>query len=257
MEKLFIGLTLLICSLQQLHAQDSLCVFSAKGSVYFQTPGSMKQVHKGDYIVNTGRINLGEQSTLVTIDQDGGLYYITQPGNHHFNHLNAFKRDQSSLTTRYLAYAWNELMAKTKQKTVIAGVFRGNIYMQFPRDSAAIASSTLHFRWNRLSPDVPMYFFLKNKTTQEIVKLASNGSSLALYPELGIFQTGNEFEWTVSEQEFPTHKNLVFYQFTRISPEEFREQRTKFNPLISDLKQLNFSNTEINKILCESYGLCN
>ena len=70
------------------------------------------------------------------------------------------------------------------------------------------------------------------------------------------FNAGNQYEWSVSTEEFPNLKNILFYSFTLIQRLEYKALKERFSEVISDLKTLGFTDSEIEESICETYGVC-
>ena len=131
-----------------LQAQDSLCVFKLGGEAYLNKSKKLKSLVKGDFIPFSAQVILGPQSQLVAIDQEGNAYKVNQAKTYTFNNLLKFKaKGGESLTSKYLKFVWNELVNEKKRKTIIGGVFRGEVLMQYPIDSARLASNGITLKW--------------------------------------------------------------------------------------------------------------
>ena len=164
--------------------------------------------------------------------------------------------NQKSLTSKYFKLIWDELLKRKSSKTIIGGVFRGDVLMEFPKDSTQTASSKLTFRWKEDSETSQYFVFIRQKDSEDAYKFATNGNELTLYKSNPIFYDGNEFEWSVSTSEFPNLKNIPFYTFTLIYRSEYETLKSNYKDLIDDLKAVGLSDTEVEDELCETYGIC-
>ncbi|BAO74636.1 hypothetical protein WPG_0406 [Winogradskyella sp. PG-2] len=201
---------------------------------------------------------VNESTKITAINSKGEAFQISKSGEYNYNKIlehNVLK-NAKGLTSKYFKLIWDELLKKNSGKTIIGGVFRGDLLMQSPIDSTMLASSKLTFKWTT-DKDTPQYYlFIKNIETEEIFKFATNGSELSLYKDHSIFSQGVSFQWSVSISEFPNLKNIPFYSFTLIDRVEYESIKTSYKDLINDLKTLGFNESEIENSLCETYGIC-
>jgi hypothetical protein len=246
------------CFAFSLSAQDSLCVFNLKGSAYSKIKSSFQPISKGMFITEKSTLLVNESSEITTINSKGEAYQISNAGEYKYSKIlehNTLK-NAKGLTSKYLKLIWNELLKKNSGKTIIGGVFRGDILMEFPIDSASVASSKLTFKWKIDEETSQYYFFIKNIETDELIKFATNGSELSLYKDHSIFSEGDDFEWTVSTSEYPNLKNMPYYTFSLIDRAAYEALKANYKVLISDLKTIGLSDSEIENSLCETYGIC-
>jgi hypothetical protein len=238
--------------------QDSLCVFKSKGIVLLASKNTKIPLTKGNFIKPKGKLSVLEKSEITLIDANGHLYFIEKKGTFSFQQVLKHEKTQqkANLTLDYFKYVWNELVENNTKKALIAGVFRGNVLMKFPRDSSKIYNSKITFTWDLLKNEKLYYVFVKNMKTDKILKMQTNGSQLALFDDNPIFEGGDSFSWTVSNDEFPNVKNLVFHTFTVINREAYEENKLFFADFINDLKQIGTTETEIETILCGRFLLC-
>ena len=247
----------LLLAAQPLLAQEPLCVFKTdKGIMHLANPP--KELFKGSLIKSKDVVSLPNGAVLSFIDNDGVLYKLSKPGKYSYTQLKTYKvkKDQSSLTEKYLKYLWEEMTQTSGSGTVIGGVFRGENLMLSPRDSAMVVDSKVRFTWKTDSLNNAYYFFLRNKQTQESLKLSTNGSELTLFKENPIFSEGNSFEWYIDTEAFPNLDNKTFNAFTTIDRTAYETKKETYSEFIKDLLDSGLTDAEINQILCETYGLC-
>ncbi|SNR62948.1 hypothetical protein SAMN06265371_10793 [Lutibacter agarilyticus] len=259
MGKSLVGLIIVLCFFNSALAQDSLCVFEVYGTVLKTFSNSQKTLSKGGLIKSKESLQVLQKSQITAIDNKGNVYFINEEGSYSFNELLNFyqKKQNSGLTANYLKYIWLELLNKSAGQTMIAGVFRGEVLMQFPKNKTKLASSKITLKWD-LEIDEPYYYvFVKNLTTGESVKFETNGSELSLYADNLIFNESNKFEWSVTTQAFPNVNNIPFFGFELIDREAYIENLQQYNAFINDLISLGISDKEIESILCQTYNLCN
>ena len=257
MGKLF-AIIVLGCFAFSLSAQDSLCVFTIKGSAYSKVTSSLKPLTKGMFISDKSTLLVNESTEITAINSEGKAFQISKAGEYRYSKIieHSAIKNAKGLTSKYFKLIWDELLKKKSGKTIIGGVFRGDVLMEFPADSSKLASSKLTFRWTKDENISQYYVFIKNLKTEEILKLSTNGSELSLYKDNVVFSEGEEFKWAVVTNEFPNLKNIPFYKFTLIDRVEYEDLKSNHKELISDLKAIGLSNSEIENSLCETYGIC-
>ena len=258
MGKSFIRLIFILGYCNIVFAQDSLCVFKTKGVVLMEFLHQKKPLSKGDFIPQKSTLSVLSNSEITVLDANGNVFFIDKAGNYTFKNLITFKdkTQNSSVTTNYFKYIWNELVGKNSKTAIIAGVYRGEILMKYPKDSSQIYNSKITFTWDFDENENLYYVFLKNVITQKIIKIETNGSQLSLFDKNPIFEGGDSFEWMVSSDEFPNLKNIHFYQFKIINRHTYKEKKRAFTHFIKDLKQIGTQEAEIETILCERFYLC-
>ena len=239
-------------------AQDSLCVFKTSAGVLGKLDGLKKPLNKGDFLNAKSTVYLNAPSAVTLINSEGEAFNIEKVGTYSFANILSHKaiEDQKSLTSKYFKMIWDELLKRDSGKTIIGGVFRGDVLMEYPVDSTKTASSKLTFKWQKDTDSTQYFVFIKDITSESIYKFATNGNTLTLYKNNPIFSEGVDFEWSVSTSEFPNLKNIPFNRFTLIERGDYENLKTNFSDLIVDLKALGLSDVEIEDSLCETYGLC-
>ena len=146
------------------YGQDSLCVFQLKGSAYLKMASTMEPLKKGRFLDDNATVLLPASADFTAIDASGQAYKVTNSGEYHYDQLlkHPVIDKQHSLTTKYLKVIWDELRNKSQDKTIIGGVFRGDIPMLFPLDSTTIVKGKIAFEWQPFEEADHSYFFLKN-----------------------------------------------------------------------------------------------
>ena len=257
MGKSFIIIIFCFCG-TLINAQDSLCVFKTSSGVLGKLGGKKKPLNKGDFLDEEITVYLTSPSEVMLINADGDAFNIENVGSYSFQKIleNKAIEDQKSLNSKYFKLIWDELTSRDSGKTIIGGVFRGDILMELPIDSSRTASSKLTFNWQKESDTAQYYVFIKDVTTEEVYKFATNGNELTLYTDNPIFSESDDFEWSVSTSEFPNLKNIPFFAFTLIERSEYEDLKSEYDDLISDLTALGLSASEIEESLCKAYGIC-
>ncbi len=257
MEKLSFGLIFFLCSLT-LWSQDTLCIYKTKGVAILEHDKTKVPIKKGAYILKQDIVKIPAKSEIIAIDNNGSAYQINKEGSYSLRQLHSFKIKQTSstLTSNYLKYIWKELTNTKDQEVLIAGVFRGDLLMLSPKDSSQIAGSRITLKWRPIEGEDLYSVFIRNSVTEDVLKIETNGSQLALFDDNPFFNEDDGFQWTVSTDPFPNLDNLPFYSFNLVDRNTYYERLKDYSQLIVDLKALGNSDEEINAILCETYGLC-
>jgi hypothetical protein len=257
MEKLFIAVIVLFVCFTT-NAQDSLCVFKINGSAFNKTKTSLKPITKGTFIHKKEALLLDEKSSITAINASGDAYKLEGVGEYKFQQIlnNKIIPESRSLTSKYLKLIWKELTNSNTNKTIIGGVFRGDVLMRFPKDSSKVVSSKVSFKWQFNETDKLYYLIIRNTKTGELLKIEADGSTLSLYKSNPIFAEGNSFHWMVSTNEFPNLKNSPFYNFSLINREEYKALQLEYLDVIKDLKKMGLTEEEIENSLCETYRIC-
>lgn len=256
MEKSVIVIFIFYFSLT-LKAQDSLCVFNIKGNAYCKISDSLKTLTIGAFITNKTTLIVDNFTKIVAVSARGETYKIEASGNYNFDAIKKLKTNNAqSLTTKYFKLIWDEFLNGSPNKSVMGGVFRGDILMEYPRDSTKWASSKITLQWKTVREISEYFIFIRNTKTGQILKLSTNGSQISLYKNQHIFSEGMLFEWAVTTQEFPNLKNIPFFSFTLIDKKAYVDLRLHYREFIKDLASLGLTNAEIETLICNRYGLC-
>jgi hypothetical protein len=257
MGKLF---TVILISLFALvtNAQDSLCVFKIKGVALAKFEKAKKPIKKGDILNEKNTVYLSSTSNLTLINSEGKVFNLESSGAYNYSDVlkNEYVENQKGLTSRYFKMIWKDLTNKDAGKTIIGGVYRGDVLMEFPLDSASIASSKIKLTWTTDENISQYYVFIRDGSSDEVHKFATNGNELTLYKDNPVFSDSKSFEWAVSTKEFPNLKNIPFYSFTLINRSEYESLKSRYDDFISDLETIGLSSIEIEETLCNTYGIC-
>ncbi|WP_162306995.1 hypothetical protein [Winogradskyella ouciana] len=233
-------------------------MFKTNSGIIAKIDGKKRPLNKGDFLNEKSTIYVSSPSEIMLIDSQGDAFNIEDVGTYTYKSIiqNKAIEDQKSLTSKYFKLIWDELLKRKSGKTIIGGVFRGDVLMKYPRDSTKTASSKLTLSWKTQDEASQYYVIIRPKNSEEVHKFATNGNTLTLYNDNPIFAEGNEFEWSVTTLEFPNLKNIPFYAFTLIERSEYEALKSSYKDLIKDLKVLGLSSTEIEESICETYGIC-
>lgn len=257
MEKLFIRIVfILFCVVST--AQDKLCVYKTQGASIIEKNNKQMAIKKGTIIDKMSVVKLFPDSEIIAIDNTGNTYMIKKAGDFSLKHLLNFKtkKNSSSFTASYFKHIWNEMTAENNEKVLIAGVFRGEVLMTYPHDKSKVANSKIVFKWHELVNTELYYVFVKNPITDDILKIETNGTHLALYDDNAIFQDSYSFDWTVSTEAFPNLDNIPFHNFNIIDRNEYMKLKENYSEFIDDLQSLGLTDSIIEDLLCKLHGLC-
>ncbi|WP_460218414.1 hypothetical protein [Psychroserpens sp. MEBiC05023] len=249
---------LLICS-QHLNAQDSLCVFKIKGVAFSKIDTLYKPLKQGTYILKHHIISLESNTSLIAINNKGNAFQINSVGDYDFLSILKHKSNiqQANLTKEYFKLVWDEITNQNSNTTIIGGVHRGETRMAYPFSNSKIVDNIIQFKWEIDSINPTSYFFLRQKDSHELLlKIATKSTSISFYEENNIFQLGIEYEWSISNDEYPDVNNLPFYSFKIITRKDYEKEKLTYTSLIKDLKTLKLSEEDIDSILCETYRIC-
>ncbi|MBT8257654.1 MAG: hypothetical protein KJO49_04220, partial [Bacteroidia bacterium] len=182
MEKLFTRFIVVLLLSSPVLAQDSLCVFDLKGAAYLKIQASLEPLGKGSFVGKQSILML-QETDVTAIDASGRAYQLKGSGEYPYKEIlkNKVLEKGGSLTAKYFKLIWDEFLNKENDKIVIGGVFRGEIPMIYPPDSAMVLNRSITFKWEPLWETEMSYFFFRNNDTDEMLKLATNGNSLTLY----------------------------------------------------------------------------
>lgn len=238
-------------------SQQKVYVYQTSGAFLKQNE-KQTRIQKGDLIRQGDKVFVSQTTNTTFLDQEGNLYTLNVVGDYHFKDIlqHKVKASKEGLTKKYFKYLWDKMTKENIAETKIGGVFRGDILMTTPKDSVLTASSKITFSWETNEQATTYYLILKNTETEALFKVATNGSQLTLYKNDAFFSDGKYFEWAVSTAEFPNIKNLHFYHFELISKSVYVEMVAKYVNVVTALEQDGYNSTEIETIICETYGLC-
>lgn len=238
----------------------SLAAFSQSNLYVFQIKGDIRNEHniklkKGDQLKPGSTIRIQANSSLTCVDKDGNTYISQKRGTYPFPQILKDKtKSQSSLTTNYFKYVWNELTNQSSAKTTIGGVFRGKIRMKYPLDSAKVVASDLVLEWDK-DDGVERYFVFAKKSTDEEhwVLPVLRDTSVAVSEHIPL-QPGEDWIWSVTENEFANPDNLPFFSFRTISKKEYKALRKANKNLIKTLRKSGMGKEEIDRVILNKLG---
>lgn len=255
MEKLFIKVVFFLLLFQITAAQESLCVYKVNGTVTLNKKA--KSLTKGVLIQKNDNIKLSSKSKLILIDDKGSVFELNKPGSYAFSTIlkNKKNTESSGLTAKYFSFIWSELTNEKKGKKAIAGVFRGDVLMQYPLNNALIGGLKVIFKWNN-DLGTSQYLFISNQDDEVLLKIETNSNEMGFYLDNEIFINEKILKWAVTNDEFPNLKNIPFYSIKILTFDEYEQVIKEHQSLIDELISLGLTQEEINETFCESYGIC-
>jgi hypothetical protein len=264
MEKLLsikkITFFLIIFSILFTNAQNNFFVYKVNGSPELKVNDTLRAINKGTMIEKMSSLKLSENDELHLIDEIGDLFKVSEVGNYLFNDLQKLSpiKDKSSFTKKYFAYVWKQFTNNTGKNIKTGVVYRiDNITLMLqPADSIKIYFPEVKFSWNKEKDDKPLYFILKDKSSNQVTKIGTNNTSITLFIDNLLLKRGNFYEWTVTETKYPNFEEITFYSFELLDSKMFKALQEELSELTKDLKKLGFNDTEIKTMLCEDYKVC-
>jgi len=254
MEKLFVRVIIVLLVNQLTYAQDSLCVYNVRGIV---TKNNKNKLQKGRTIHKNEYVNLEANSKLTAIDNRGNLFIANKSGIYSYEELLSLKINnlKNGFTTQYFKFIWSELNHQNTKEEVKGVVFRGNIFMTYPPNHSKVYGNKIILEWTSDAKSLN-YIFIKNKETGIISKFESNGNYFGFNSENPFLRNQKEFEWSVTNIEFPNLENLYFNSFKLISEDKYEEEINKLKELINELNEIGLDEFEIKNEICRSFSLC-
>jgi hypothetical protein len=249
--------TLVLCCLTVCHAQENLMVFKVKGSPVLKVNDSLKSLSKGSQIPSNAIVSLSANDDLLLINEKGNCYKINEPREYKFAEVlkNPVAEDNSSFTTKYFTYVWDQFAKNTKSKVKTGVVYRNdNIILLQPSDSVKIYNPEIKFVWNI---DVKESFFLlRDLETDHISKFGVRGNFLTLFVDNEFLEKGKAYQWAISDTKFPDLEEVEFYNFSLLTNDEFKVHKTDIDLFKKELTILGFTNDEIKVLFCTDYKIC-
>lgn len=235
-----------------LFAQKPLFVFNTKGQIYNSQNVAVK---KGEAISESDKLRLNANASLVCMDSNGAVYYLNKKGTYSYKEiLKNRQKGNSGISFSYFKYLWNEFFDVQDKKPLIAGVFRGDILMEYPADSTIVSCKNLRLKWKSEADTKDYYLFLKAKDSEEeFVRYFVSNTSYVLTDQLA---EGSTYYWAVSTNPYPNLKNIPVHSFYTISEASFKMENKKLDNLKKDLFNIGLSVYEVREIICKTYKYC-
>jgi len=100
------------------------------------------------------------------------------------------------------------------------------------------------------------FFFLWDEADNLVLKAELEVSQLTLFKESDFLAQGDQYKWAISQEAYPNFNNISRWNFTLIDRNTYQAYIEDMKPLVADLESLGLSKSQIENILCETYGLC-
>ncbi len=260
MEKLYARLiAILVCIVftSNFYAQDSYGVFKVSGTPKVLNSGTIK---KGDIIKNGDKIITSLSDEIILVDSKGQLYKVSNVTSTNYTDLPKFKSEikSESLSKKYLTYVYSKMTNNVGKNDNIGAVYRNNyLYLQLsPSDSIKIYNSEINFVWVADNETETSYFLLKENGSSHITKLGIKGNTLNLFVDNNLLKTGKEYDWAVSNSQFPAMDEIKMHNFTVLSSAHFNALKPEIESLKKEFAALGFNDDEIKKIICLDFKIC-
>jgi hypothetical protein len=250
-------ITLVLCCLSVGKAQENLMVFKVKGSPVLKVNDSLKSLSKGSQIPSNAIVSLSSSDDLLLINEKGDCYKINEPREYKFSEVlkNPVAEDNSSFTTKYFTYVWDQFTKKTKSKVKTGVVYRNdNIILLQPGNNVKIYNPEIKFVWNIDVDD--SFFLLRDVETDHISKFGVAGNYLTLFVDNDFLEKGKAYQWAISDTKFPNLDEVEFYNFSLLTNDEFKVHKADIDLFKKELNTLGLSNDEIKVLFCADYKIC-
>lgn len=261
MGKLFFsGILVLACLLcnNGLLAQEkgNYCVFQVEGKPMLNDSVVMA---KGMFVREPDFLTLGEEDKLLLTDVEGVMYEISKKAIIPYGRIERYtkKESQSPFTLTYLKYIWEKLWER-EEKQNIGVVFRAPNYTApiTPLDSVQIYMPEVMFSWEASKTGEMQYFYLQQKGSESILKMATNGSTLVIPVGGFLLRPGESYRWAVTPENDLNSEYLQFSSFDLLDKKSFDARMNELNGARMEFMTLGLSEEEIKQTFCEDKNLC-
>ena len=243
-----------------LWAQDgsNYCVFQVEGSPVLIDSIS-QPLAKGMFVYPKHSLSLNEGDRVILTDGQGVLYEINKKVTMPYARIERYtkKEKQSTFTLEYLKYVWQKLW-KREEKQNIGVVFRApnQTPTLFPLDSTKLFMNEVPFEWQRSASNEIHYFYLREKGSKDVIKLATNGDKIILPLEGKLLNPGITYLWAVTRNDNAKTEELEFSSFELLPKEAFEAKLMDLNSIRMEFRSLGFTDEEIRRTFCEDEKLC-
>jgi hypothetical protein len=234
------------------------CVFQVEGNPTLIDEEAQPLV-KGMFVYPKHSLSLNEGDKVILTDGEGVLYEIKKKVTMPYDRIQRYtkKEKQSAFTLEYLKYVWQKLWER-EEKQNIGVVFRAPNSTQpiFPLDSVKLFMAAVPFEWQEPKSEKIQYMYLQQETSDDFVKLATNGTKIILPVDGKLLQTGTSYRWTVTSESDPSLEEMEFHSFELLQKEMFEARLRELNAIRMEFRSLGLSDEEIRRSFCEDEKLC-
>ncbi|WP_431135522.1 hypothetical protein [Psychroserpens mesophilus] len=242
--------------------KNKLFVYKYEGSPKIEVNDSLKIVKKGTVLDKHTKLIMQREDLVYIVNENGDVFELFQTGTFSYKELLAIKpiTTKSSFAKTYFSYVWKEFTNTDVLRRDKSGVvYRGDdiILMRYPADSTKIYNNEIRFEWDRIpNKEKDYYFLLRHKDTKTITTIGTPVNTISLMVDGTLLQQGNDYEWAITETKFPNINKVPFYSFHILSNDEFKDVKANISLISADLKNMGFTNSEVQTAICEDFKLC-
>jgi hypothetical protein len=238
-------------------AQDDYFVFQISGKPMLNT---QLPVQRGEVFRNLDTYILKRKDTVFLINRSGELFELNKPTSYTYNSISKYRKqfDSKSLSALYFTYVWKQFSNQKENRQRPGVVYRENrnIVLSKPIDSINLNVPEIEFLWKNNTDVATVYFHLQEIGSSHITKIGVNSSTIILYRDNFMLQSGKRYKWTVTPNAFPDFAKATFHTFELLTNEEYIQLEEKMKALTTALKLLGFSSKDIAKAICMDYKYC-
>ncbi|NKI30990.1 hypothetical protein [Croceivirga thetidis] len=249
-------LTCLLLSLIVKGQEDSYYVFHVTGEPMLN---DSLVLAKGMFVAKDNFLTLGENDELLLSDQNGALYEIKKKVTLPYGRIAHYKKKevQENGVVKYLKFVWKKLWEKRSNDNV-GVVFRASnsTIPLYPLDSVSVFGKELNFSWKPTQDGGRHYFYLQQAGSEQMLKLATNGTYLELPIGGDLLENGKEYQWAISSDDNQEAAYLEFLSFDLMNQEDFETRMKEYKPLIAEFEALGVSEEIIKESLCRDLNFC-
>lgn len=262
-KKAYVLLVFLFLTFQFCFAKkNKLFVYKYEGSPKIEVNDSIIIVKKGTLLDENTKLIMQREDVIYMVNDKGDVFELFQTGTFTHKELLAIKpmTTNSSFAKTYFSFVWKEFTNTDVLRRDKSGVvYRGDdiILMRNPADDIRIYNNEIRFEWDRIpNKEKDYYFVIRNKETKTITTIGTPANTLSIMIDGTILQQGQSYEWSITETRFPNMSKIPFYSFQILSNEEFKDVKNNISLISTDLKNMGFTNSEIQIAICEDFKLC-
>ncbi|WP_143751877.1 hypothetical protein [Maribacter sp. 4U21] len=238
-------------------AQEDYFVFKVSGEPMLNNSTLIK---RGTVFMKPNMMNIKEQDTVFLINQLGELFELNVPNTYSIKSIENFRKksNRSSLSIGYFSYVWKQFSNQKEIRQRPGVVYREDrtIKLSEPMDSIRFNVPAIEFSWKNNTDASRVYFHLQDLDNNHISKIGTDTSSIILYRDNVLLQSGRSYKWAVTAQAFPDFGKLDFNSFELLTKKEYEKLKTEMKTLEKALLVLGFSEEDIKTAICLDYKFC-